>query len=422
MRSLDGGHNWEELVDLSEQEHRSYRIDLSLSDDNVIAGWGDNIPLETPHIAYSISSGGDYWPLPNYLIPDDYRGNQMAFCSSGDSLYIVYHADSNDSTGYKPIRFLYSSDLGQTWSNEQTIGYTTAIYINDILIKKCAGTIFIVWSSIPVPELTTFEVITVLSHDGGETWSEKIILSEDGGRPAQDPCISCNKATDEVVVGWMDYNYPGDLYLRITPDGGYNWEPEIHVTDHHAISSPNMEFVGDTLWAVWVDRSFANQRELGFSKSMDRGLSWNPIERLTFAEGESHAPWLSFDNDKLHLVWYEVSRPPHGGIEIYYKHWEPETGIDKNNSIPNNYQYLSSYPNPFNSTTLLSYSNLKGGDIDIYDICGRLIRKLDYGGGKEGKVTWDATDNSGKDVSSGVYFAKTMTPQGFTTIKLVYLK
>jgi len=83
---------------------------------------------------------------------------------------------------------------------------------------------------------------------------------------------------------------------------------------------------------------------------------------------------------------------------------------------------LESYPNPFNSTTLLSYSNLEGGDIEIYDITGRLVRILHSGGIKEGSITWDATDNSGKDISSGVYFAKTMTPQGLRTLKIVYLK
>jgi len=426
IRSLDGGSTWGELVDLSEQGHIAARSDLSLNNSLVMVAWADQIPLESSHIAYSISSGGENWPLPRYLLPDDYHGNQMAFCGSGDSLYIVYHADSNDSTGYWPIRFLYSPDLGQTWSDEQTIGYTPAIYINNIIMKKCAGKIFIVWSSVPVPELTTFEVITVFSHDGGESWSEKIILSEDGGHPAQGPCLSCNQFTDEIAVGWMDYNYPGDLFIRLSSDGGYTWESEIHVTDHHSISSPNIEFVGDTLWAVWEDFSFANQRELGFRKSIDRGLSWGPIERLTNAEGNSHYPWLSYDNCKVHLVWEEYHRPPYFGDDVYYKRWEPDVGVDEIHK-PDNVFLLSSYPNPFNSSTVINYSNIKGGEIEIYDICGRLLRTLNAGGGQEaqygqGKITWDATDASGEKVSSGVYFARAATPQGFKSIKLLYVR
>lgn len=46
----------------------------------------------------------------------------------------------------------------------------------------------------------------------------------------------------------------------------------------------------------------------------------------------------------------------------------------------------------------------KGGDvrIKIIDITGRLVRTL-YA--KEGKAVWDALDNSGRNVSSGIYFA-----------------
>ena len=416
MHSLDGGQTWGELVDLSEQEHRSYWIDLSLSSDKIIAGWGDNIPLETVHIAYSTSLGGDYWPLPSYLIPDDYRAGPMAFCSSGDSLYFAYLAYDADSTGHNPIRFFYSSNNGNTWGNEQTVEHSPED-INGMLLAKCGGSLYIVWTGVPYPELIGYEAMAVVSHDGGESWSDRIMLSVYGLPYAQLPCLACNDSTDELAVGWMDNNYPGDLFLRITADGGDTWEPEIHVTDHNAISRPNIEFVGDTLWAVWEDLSFAEQRELGFSKSVNRGQSWSAIERLTYAEGQSHRPWLSYDNGKLHLVW-DDDRP---SMEVYYKRWEPETAVDDITN-PVSIACLESYPNPFNSSTVISYSNIKGGDIEIYDITGRLVKTLTCGGGKEGKIIWDATDESGNKVSSGIYFVRVSAPKHTKTIKLVYLK
>ena len=290
-----------------------------------------------------------------------------------------------------------------------------------MLIKQCGQSLIIVWNGFLVPELTGYETIAYMSQDEGQSWSERIVLSEIGGHDAQVPCLTCNKTTGELAVGWMDYNYPGDLFLRLSPDGGASWEQEIHVTNHHEVFKPSLEFVGDTIWAAWTDYSIPNNKEICFTKSIDRGQTWSPMERLTYAEGSSYAPWLSYDNGKLHLVWYEEHRPPYGMTDIYYKRYEAETGID-DGLEPERITFLESYPNPFNSSTVINFSNIKGGEIKIYDICGRLLRTLNAGGGQEGKITWDATDNSGNTIGAGVYFARAATPQGFISSKLIYLK
>jgi hypothetical protein len=82
---------------------------------------------------------------------------------------------------------------------------------------------------------------------------------------------------------------------------------------------------------------------------------------------------------------------------------------------------LTCQPNPFNTTTLLTLNGLEGGDaeIGIYGITGVLVKTLLT---KEGKAAWDATDNSGRKVSSGIYFAGVETQQKSRAIKLVYLK
>ena len=424
MRSIDGGETWGGVIDLVEDNHRGVWPDLTLNGGRAMIGWFDVEPVypndQLPNIAFSISNRGDEWSMPEYVYDSEFEGPFItATTLSSDTIYVVYHARWSDSTGTKPIIFLYSPDLGASWSDPYTLGHAI-IYLNSLIIAECGGSLFTVWTSVPVPESTTFEAIVRVSHDGGFDWDDKIILSENGGRPAQRACLACNRATGELAVGWMDYNYPGDLYIRITSDGGYTWEPQLHVTDHHAIASPDIEFVGDTLWAVWDDRSISRNPELGFRKSVDRGQSWGPIERLTYAEGSSFDPWLSYDNGKLHLVW-DDSRPPHGASEIYYKRWEADVGIDEGNK-PKVSSLLTVYPNPFNSTTVMAYTDLEGGDIEIYNIAGQLVKELRVRGSQEGKITWDATDAAGEKVSSGIYFARATGIAGAQTIKLVYLK
>ncbi len=89
--------------------------------------------------------------------------------------------------------------------------------------------------------------------------------------------------------------------------------------------------------------------------------------------------------------------------------------------LPKDQAMLYCYPNPFNSDVLLNAANYDGLDVEIriYDIVGRLVQTIHT---IEGKATWDATDNSGRKVSSGIYFARAKTSRNFNTIKLLYLK
>ncbi len=68
------------------------------------------------------------------------------------------------------------------------------------------------------------------------------------------------------------------------------------------------------------------------------------------------------------------------------------------------------YPNPFRSTTGLSFSLARGGDVavDIFDVQGRLIRSLDRRGLAAGDhvIVWDGRDAGGRDVARGIYLSR----------------
>ncbi len=71
---------------------------------------------------------------------------------------------------------------------------------------------------------------------------------------------------------------------------------------------------------------------------------------------------------------------------------------------------FNAYPNPFNPVTTISFSipdDCKV-DVSIYNIKGQKVKTLVNEEMEKGlhKIVWDSTDNSGKSVSSGVYFYK----------------
>lgn len=76
-------------------------------------------------------------------------------------------------------------------------------------------------------------------------------------------------------------------------------------------------------------------------------------------------------------------------------------------AIVTDYEFHQNYPNPFNPSTQISYAIPAAGAVQIiiYDVLGQEIRTLVNENMASGRyqVTWDATDNGGRRVSSGVY-------------------
>ena len=86
----------------------------------------------------------------------------------------------------------------------------------------------------------------------------------------------------------------------------------------------------------------------------------------------------------------------------------------------------NNYPNPFNPETSFDFSIFKHEEVEIsvYDITGRLVQDLVNGSVSEGyhSVVWDGRDNSGQQVSAGLYLY-TLKSNGMTShAKMVLMK
>lgn len=81
---------------------------------------------------------------------------------------------------------------------------------------------------------------------------------------------------------------------------------------------------------------------------------------------------------------------------------------DITNIIPSEFKLEQNYPNPFNPSTTIEFSLPKASDVKvvIYNLLGEEVnvlvnRQLNAG---THKTIWNSNDNSGKQLSSGVYF------------------
>ena len=96
--------------------------------------------------------------------------------------------------------------------------------------------------------------------------------------------------------------------------------------------------------------------------------------------------------------------------------------VEEKTKTPEGFVLEQNYPNPFNPSTEIKYTVPSTGfvTLKIYDIQGRLIRVLYDGNQTAGSYSlrWDGKDESGQNVSSGIYVYKLSfkNSQGQTTV------
>jgi len=104
---------------------------------------------------------------------------------------------------------------------------------------------------------------------------------------------------------------------------------------------------------------------------------------------------------------------------------ETVTGIERKEiNVPTLYELRNAYPNPFNPTTSIEFNlpvsnNVK---IEIFNIMGQKVHTLinEHKSAGTYTVTWDATNDYGQKVSTGMYFVR-MQASHFVGIKKIML-
>ena len=138
------------------------------------------------------------------------------------------------------------------------------------------------------------------------------------------------------------------------------------------------------------------------------------------------------------LSSFPYAATPHQGFEHTHHRLEPPhpafVGREElpanseadNQSVPTVFQLEQNYPNPFNPTTNIRYQLPEAADVKIrvYNVLGALIRTLVDGNVPAGyhSIEWDAADDHGIRLASGLYFYRIETPQYVKSRHMILLK
>ena len=260
--------------------------------------------------------------------------------------------------------------------------------------------------------------------------------------------------------------------LKITPELNWNGTANIEVIVSDGNLEDTTEFaliltpVQDSplpfdLLAPGSDSTITITAENEYNQSME--LTWDPA---IDPDGETVSYELVLTGDLEQLpartiysgatsvswMYYEISNAISGaGTSMFTGTWTIEASdpLDSTTSaangpfnltidasailsadgqglIPEEYALHGNYPNPFNPATTIRYDLPEAANVTltVYDLLGREVVRLVDGRMEAGfqQVIWDGRTASGREVPSGIYIARMITPRYHKSMKMVLLK
>ena len=95
-------------------------------------------------------------------------------------------------------------------------------------------------------------------------------------------------------------------------------------------------------------------------------------------------------------------------------------------SLPTEFALHNNYPNPFNPVTNIIYDIPEVTDVtlEIYNVMGQRVRTLAQGSHEPGRyqIVWNATNDFGQGLSSGMYIYRIQAGDFVSVKKLVLMK
>jgi len=252
--------------------------------------------------------------------------------------------------------------------------------------------------------------------------------------------------TDKITSSILDENTSGkdiDIFLKSPgskynqgfsgPNPFYNYQ---YLENSDEEISTNIWLVrtnelGDTLWTrTYGDSGY--QAAHSVEQTANGGFIISGLTEVSEVRGKD--VWLIRTDAMGEKLWssslhrnqidiaYDCKQTSDGGFIVvgetgYQEDYSDVWLIRLNNEVssynetitenPQQFYLEQNYPNPFNSTTTIRYTVAEPTIIllKIYDILGQELRVLvnEHQSPGQKTVTWDGTDQFGKNVSSGMY-------------------
>ncbi len=174
--------------------------------------------------------------------------------------------------------------------------------------------------------------------------------------------------------------------------------------------------LSDTVVHLWLVRTDADGDTLWTTTVGDTGMKAG-IGLVEIAEGEYAVVGLTSPTG---------DDPPFNAWLVRFGDPTAQSTTPAVARVPEAFALHANYPNPFNPSTTIGFDLPAAAvvTLTVYDILGREVRRLmnrQIGPGYH-QAIWNGRTNDGREVPTGIYIARLVTPENTRSIKMVLLK
>ena len=214
------------------------------------------------------------------------------------------------------------------------------------------------------------------------------------------------------------------IYTSRSLDDGYEFQDETTVADNGRSQNfpALLELIdGRLLIAYQQSREDYQGLRIMAAISEDAGHSWGDIFEISDSEAsiKLNVGLAAGDDGNVFAVWVDTRRD---AGDIYFAILSEATPAEeRQQNLPQSPVLRGSYPNPFNATTIISFSLPEPQQVTltVYNLLGREVRTLmdEYGQAGINHITFDASD-----LASGLYFYRLQAGESVESRRMVLLK
>lgn len=314
-RSTNGGTSWSPPTRLSWVSGYSGCPDLAAdSGTGIHLVWFDNF-TENNEIYYKRSTdSGASWSSLTRLTWNS--GTSLFPAVAADSSGGIHVVWADNTPGNDEIYYKRSTNGGASWSPPLRLTWTYELSSGAAIAVDASDGIHVVWHDRSPGD---YEIFYKHSTDRGVSWSAPTRLTWNP-KPSWGPSIAADSGSGIHVV-WTDdspvYEFEV-LYYKRSTDSGASWSGitrltwQVRVPWYPCIAADSMGGV-HVVW--WGDAD--TNGDIYFKQSLDSGVTWSGITRLTWNPGRSEYPAIAAEpGGAVHIVWHDLSP---GNAEIFYK-------------------------------------------------------------------------------------------------------